>query len=71
MPQATLGAKLKGKIVQFHGNCAKERGEELWALLIDQMGQNGSNVKVEHGRYGNRQVLRIDTDGPFSRVFDI
>ena len=71
VPQATLGAKLKGKQVQFHGNCEKTRGLELWSLLVDQMKQNKSNVNVEHGTYGNRQVLCMDTDGPFSRVFDI
>jgi len=71
VPQATLGAKLKGKMVQFHGNCEKSRGEELWALLIEKLRQNDSNVKVHHGTYGNRQVLRMDTEGPFSRVFDI
>merc|ERR1712131_341416 len=71
VPQATLGAKLKGKQVQFHGNCEKTRGLELWSLLVDQMKQNKSNVNVEHGTYGNRQVLCMDTDGPFPHVFDI
>ena len=33
IPQATLGAKLKGKQVQYHGNCEKQKGNILWVRL--------------------------------------
>ena len=66
-----MGAKLKGKMVQYHGNCEKEIGEELWKSLIYKLKENSSNINVEHGTYGNRQVLNMNTEGPFSRIFDI
>lgn len=71
IPQATLGAKLKGKQVQYHGNCEKQKGNTLWDLLIEKMKSNQSNVRVAHETYGNRQVLSMETEGPFSRIFDI
>ena len=78
VPQATLGGKAKGKMMQYHSNIAKDLGLELYTLFCDMCHtglsakgpsqESGSSVK--HGTYGNCQVLTIVTNGPFTHVFD-
>jgi len=34
IPQATLGGKLKGKSVQYHGLVDKTLGEELFTMFV-------------------------------------
>lgn len=78
VPQATLGGKAKGKMMQYHTNIAKGEGLELYKAYIEQchkiLDANAkwaeSDCSLKHGTYGNRQVLRMDTNGPFSHYFE-
>ncbi|CAH3044620.1 unnamed protein product [Porites lobata] len=74
VPQATLGGKMKGKSIQYHSNISKEEGRlfyEKFVFLCEETIQSSSpSSSVKHGTYGNRQVLSVDTNGPFTHVFD-
>lgn len=78
IPQATLGGKLKGRRMQYHANIEKEIGLELYSQFVIQCEkQLAANVKcteaglvVKHGTYGNRQVLRVDTNGPYTHQIE-
>ncbi|KAJ8044793.1 D-aminoacyl-tRNA deacylase 2 [Holothuria leucospilota] len=78
VPQATLGGKAKGKMMQYHSNIAKDEGLELYNAYIEQCRKmlnehskwKEAGCTLKHGTYGNRQVLRIDTNGPFSHYFE-
>ncbi|PIK48917.1 putative D-tyrosyl-tRNA(Tyr) deacylase 2 [Apostichopus japonicus] len=78
VPQATLGGKAKGKMMQYHSNIAKEQGLELYNAYIEQSRKildghakwKEAACTLKHGTYGNRQVLRMDTNGPFSHYFE-
>ena len=78
VPQATLGGKAKGKMMQYHSNIAKDQGLQLYTSFCD-MCQTGlcskgpsqeAGSSVKHGTYGNRQVLSVVTNGPFTHVFE-
>ena len=69
IPQATLGGKMKGKQIQFHGLIKKDLGKEMFYHLIELL-RKDSKIKIVSGTYGNRQVLQSVTEGPFSSVFD-
>ena len=78
VPQATLGGKLKGKLVQYHSNIDKTQGEDLYenftracqeAFTSAVATREHANV-VKYGTYGNLQVLSIVTNGPFTHVVD-
>ena len=74
VPQATLGGNLKGKVMQYHRNINKEDGLKLYSAFVQQCeeaSRNSSkclehNKTVKFGTYGNRQVLSIVTNGPFT-----
>lgn len=78
--QATLGGKMKGRSVQYHSNISKDEGrvffEKFITLCEETVQANSTNLpdsppkKVKHGTYGNRQVLNVETNGPFTHVFD-
>lgn len=80
VPQATLGGKMKGRSVQYHSNISKDEGrvfyEKFITLCEETVQANSTNLpdsppkKVKHGTYGNRQVLSVETNGPFTHVFD-
>lgn len=80
VPQATLGGKMKGRSVQYHSNISKDEGrvfyEKFITLCEETVQANSTNLpdsppkKVKHGTYGNRQVLNVETNGPFTHVFD-
>ena len=74
VPQATLGGKLKGKSLQYHDNIAKDEGIALYdsfnAELKSGVSQS-SGSRVESGIYGARQILNVDTNGPFTHVFEL
>ncbi|XP_026520305.1 D-aminoacyl-tRNA deacylase 2 [Notechis scutatus] len=78
IPQATLGGKLKGRRMQYHTNIEKEIGLELYSqFVIHCEKQLAANVKcaeagvvLKHGTYGNRQVLRVDTNGPYTHQIE-
>lgn len=69
IPQATLGGKLKGKQLQYHGNIKKDIGETMYNSFCTKL-QNHSSLTIVTGTYGNRQVLSMQTEGPFSHVID-
>ncbi|NXK89234.1 DTD2 deacylase, partial [Formicarius rufipectus] len=76
--QATLGGKPKGRKMQYHANIEKEKGLELYsqfvALCEKELAANAkcmeAGVCVKHGTYGNRQVLKLDTNGPYSHLIE-
>ncbi|XP_061467587.1 D-aminoacyl-tRNA deacylase 2 [Rhineura floridana] len=78
IPQATLGGKVKGRSMQYHSNVEKEIGMELYSQFVTQCERElSANTKcaesgavLKHGTYGNRQVLKVDTNGPFTHVIE-
>ncbi|XP_078001108.1 D-aminoacyl-tRNA deacylase 2-like [Glandiceps talaboti] len=78
VPQATLGGKLKGKVMQYHSNIHKSPGMELYTSFVQQIQQTVENngkskecsCQVKWGTYGNRQVLSMVTNGPFTHSMD-
>ena len=79
VPQATLGGRLKGKMFQYHNNIEKSMGKELYESFVSQCQdvvsknakcQEAGNIHVRCGTYGNRQVLNLDTNGPFSHQLE-
>ena len=71
VPQATLGGKLKkGKSIQYHSNVDKTKGQALYDAFCSAMRGLCSGAKVESGVYGARQVLSMETNGPYTHVFE-
>ncbi|XP_028576964.2 D-aminoacyl-tRNA deacylase 2 [Podarcis muralis] len=78
IPQATLGGKLKGRRMQYHSNIEKEIGMELYSQFVTQCEREltantkcaEAGVALKYGTYGNRQVLKVDTNGPFSHMIE-
>lgn len=70
VPQATLGGKLKGKSMQYHTNLSKTEGLEMYNKFISicktVVEENKAKTNVKNGTYGNRQVLNVETNGPFT-----
>lgn len=74
VPQATLGGKLKGKIMQYHMNIEKGFGEALYHKFCKQLRSSVEKVSsgnVKCGVYGARQVLSMDTNGPFTHIIEV
>ncbi|XP_028996047.1 D-aminoacyl-tRNA deacylase 2-like [Betta splendens] len=79
VPQATLGGRAKGRGMQYHNNTGKEDGLRLYSAFIslcerEVMAAAASvgraEVTVKHGTYGNRQVLKLDTNGPYTHLME-
>ncbi|KAJ7407843.1 putative D-tyrosyl-tRNA(Tyr) deacylase 2 [Pitangus sulphuratus] len=78
IPQATLGGKPKGRKMQYHANIEKEKGFELYSQFVTlcekELAANAkcveAGVRVKHGTYGNRQVLKLDTNGPYTHLIE-
>lgn len=78
VPQATLGGKPKGRGMQYHGNIGKEDGQKLYASFVFHCEKelslavkcNEAGTEVRHGTYGNRQVLKLDTNGPYTHLME-
>lgn len=78
VPQATLGGKAKGKVMQYHSNISKDDGQKLYASFVDncqkELGSSSkcseAGTEVKHGSYGNRQVLKLDTNGPYTHLME-
>ncbi|XP_043930479.1 D-aminoacyl-tRNA deacylase 2 [Protopterus annectens] len=78
VPQATLGGKAKGRNMQYHSNIGKEEGIHLYSQFVSQCEKELTTsdkclemgVLVKHGTYGNRQVLKLDTNGPFTHLIE-
>ncbi|KAK3093834.1 hypothetical protein FSP39_020746 [Pinctada imbricata] len=78
IPQATLGGNLKGKVMQYHRNIAKEDGLELYQEFVEQCTESLHKCEksteqgktVKSGTYGNVQVFRTDTNGPYTHLIE-
>ncbi|XP_039993888.1 D-aminoacyl-tRNA deacylase 2 [Xiphias gladius] len=77
VPQATLGGKAKGRAMQYHNNIGKEDGLRLYGTFVSLCERelaaaagSGAEVTVKHGTYGNRQVLKLDTNGPYTHLME-
>ncbi|XP_041828181.1 D-aminoacyl-tRNA deacylase 2 [Melanotaenia boesemani] len=79
VPQATLGGRAKGRAMQYHSNIGKEDGLRLYQAFVSLCEQElksaaaaagGAEVTVKHGTYGNRQVLKLDTNGPYTHLME-
>ncbi|KAL7873418.1 hypothetical protein AOLI_G00124890 [Acnodon oligacanthus] len=78
IPQATLGGRAKGKRMQYHGNIDKDDGQKLYASFVSHCEKELSlatkcseaGTEVKHGTYGNRQVLKLDTNGPYTHIME-
>lgn len=74
VPQATLGGKAKGRAMQYHNNISKEDGLRLYSDFVSlcekELMATVSGMTVKHGTYGNRQVLKLDTNGPFTHLME-
>ncbi|ELT95466.1 hypothetical protein CAPTEDRAFT_175988 [Capitella teleta] len=79
VPQATLGGRLKGNVLQYHRNLAKDESLKLYTDFVElctkTVGDNnnryGYGCQVFGGTYGNRQVLSMETNGPHSNIVEI
>lgn len=74
VPQATLGGRAKGKAMQYHNNISKEDGLRLYSAFVSlcekELTAAAAGVTVKHGTYGNRQVLKLDTNGPYTHLME-
>ncbi|XP_054470500.1 D-aminoacyl-tRNA deacylase 2-like [Anoplopoma fimbria] len=76
VPQATLGGKAKGRGMQYHNNIGKEDGLRLYGAFVSlceeelKAASSSAEVTVKHGTYGNRQVLKLDTNGPYTHLME-
>ncbi|XP_060919529.1 D-aminoacyl-tRNA deacylase 2-like [Labrus mixtus] len=78
VPQATLGGKAKGRGMQYHNNIGKEDGLRLYGTFVSlcekeltaAAASGEAEVTVKHGTYGNRQVLKLDTNGPYTHLME-
>uniref|UniRef100_H3BVX8 D-aminoacyl-tRNA deacylase n=1 Tax=Tetraodon nigroviridis TaxID=99883 RepID=H3BVX8_TETNG len=72
VPQATLGGEAKGRAVQYHTDISKEDGLRLHSAFVSLREQEAAKAgpTVRHGSYGNRQVLSLDTNGPFTHLME-
>ena len=78
IPQATLGGRLKGQRMQYHSNIEKTAGLELYTQFVEAIKQVSAandawtekGCVVKSGTYGNRQVLKIDTNGPYTHLVE-
>ena len=78
VPQATLGGTLKGKVMQYHKNIEKDTGLQLYTAFVQRCQEKAqqnmtfkeADCSVKWGTYGNRQVLNMDTNGPYSHIVE-
>lgn len=74
IPQATLGGRLKGKAMQYHNNVDKVIGEALYHKLCQAVRtavEKVSSGNVKCGVYGARQILSMDTNGPYTHIIEV
>lgn len=74
VPQATLGGKAKGRAMQYHNNISKEDGLRLYSDFVSlcekELLAAAPAMILKHGTYGNRQVLKLDTNGPYTHLME-
>ena len=64
---------MKGSSVQYHNNVKPNEGETLYTLFCDELlsQSEGAGGEVKRGLWGARQVVSMETNGPYSHMFDI
>lgn len=78
IPQATLGGRMKGKMIQYHKNVEKDKGLDLYNRFIELCKKYASeNEKwtkagnsIVSGTYGIRQIYSTETNGPFLHLIE-
>jgi D-tyrosyl-tRNA(Tyr) deacylase len=79
VPQACLGGRIKGKMVQYHTNISKEKGlgfyEKFCNLCKKYAGESrewnaGKDLTIHNGTYGIKQVYSTETNGPFFHLVE-
>uniref|UniRef100_T1JJB4 D-aminoacyl-tRNA deacylase n=1 Tax=Strigamia maritima TaxID=126957 RepID=T1JJB4_STRMM len=74
VPQATLGGKLKGSSIQYHNNSSKDEGLKLYEEFVRETCESlnkNSKCKVKCGVFGERQILKMETNGPFTHILEL
>ena len=72
-----VGGRLKGKSMQYHSNIEKSLGHSLYQTFATRLeeevkkSKNNYGNSVRWGTYGNRQVLSLETYGPFTHVIEL
>ena len=57
--------------MQYHGNIKAGEGEGLYRQFCQGLSQGGGEGELRAGQYGARQVLNMQTNGPFSHLLEI
>lgn len=79
VPQACLGSRMKGKLMQYHNIVNKDLGLELYQKFIslckkytneNAKWSQSKELKVCHGTYGIRQVYSTVTNGPYLHLIE-
>jgi D-tyrosyl-tRNA(Tyr) deacylase len=80
IPQATLGGRMKGKMIQYHNNVNKDKGLALYELFInlckkytsenEKWSKSINECKIKSGTYGIRQVYSTETNGPYLHMIE-
>uniref|UniRef100_A0A3Q4I592 D-aminoacyl-tRNA deacylase n=1 Tax=Neolamprologus brichardi TaxID=32507 RepID=A0A3Q4I592_NEOBR len=77
VPQATLGGKAKGRGMQYHNNISKEDGLRLYSAFVALCEKElnaavctNAGVKVEHGLYGRKQEITLNSVEPQSVLLE-
>ena len=74
---AHAGGRLKGKSMQYHNNVDKSLGHSLYQTFVDRLEAEMrkkdacSEKCVRGGTYGNRQILSVDTNGPYTHLVEV
>ena len=64
--------------MQYHLNIEKEIGQDLYLHFVktcdlafmENSSSSEKGVTVKSGTFGNRQVLTIETNGPFTHIVE-
>ena len=63
--------------MQYHSNIEKSLGRSLYETFVARLeeevkkNKKSQEYSVRWGTYGNRQVLSLETYGPFTHVIDL
>lgn len=74
VPQSTIGGKPKGKSMQYHLNIEKAYGISLYHKLCQQVRSRVEKIysgNVKCGVYGTKELLTIESNGPFTHMIEV
>ena len=63
--------------MQYHSNIEKSLGRSLYETFVARLeeevkkNKKSQEYSVRWGTYGNRQVLSLETSGPFTHVIEL